>query len=96
MRSAHYVNRFSVLEEEGLEASFAHQPIIRLVEGLSRLGLDMAVSECHRLPQLNAVLIPEGWMMRDQATPTPVNLTSRLVRDLVSWRENSGGCVLAG
>ena len=51
-----------MLEEEGLEASFARHKAnhLRLVEGLSRLGLDMAVSECHRLPQLNAVLIPEG------------------------------------
>ena len=51
-----------MLEEEGLEASFARHKAnhLRLVEGLSRLGLGMAVSERHRLPQLNAVLIPDG------------------------------------
>ena len=51
-----------MLEEEGLEASFARHKAnhLQLVEGLSRLGFDMAVSESHRLPQLNAVLIPEG------------------------------------
>ena len=51
-----------MLEEEGLEASFARHKSnhLRLVEGLSRLGLDMATSESYRLPQLNAVLIPEG------------------------------------
>ena len=51
-----------MLEEEGLEASFARHSTnhLKLVEGLSRLGLDLAVSEPWRLPQLNAVLIPEG------------------------------------
>ena len=51
-----------MLEEEGLEPSFARHKAnhLSLVEGLSRLGLEMAVSECYRLPQLNAVLIPEG------------------------------------
>ena len=51
-----------MLEEEGLEASFRRhkENHLLLVEGLSRLGFDMAVSEAHRLPQLNAVLIPDG------------------------------------
>ena len=51
-----------MLEEEGLEASFARHKAhhMALVEGLSRLGLEMAVAEVSRLPQLNAVVIPEG------------------------------------
>ncbi len=51
-----------MLEEEGLENAFArhlrnHQA---LVAGLEAMGLSMAVAEEHRLPQLNAVNIPEG------------------------------------
>jgi len=51
-----------MLEEEGLGASFTRHRNnhLKLVEGLSRLGLDLAVSEPWRLPQLNAVVIPEG------------------------------------
>ncbi len=51
-----------MLEEEGLEASFVRHSTnhLKLVEGLARLGLDLAVSEPWRLPQLNAVVIPEG------------------------------------
>lgn len=51
-----------MLEEEGLAASFArHQQNHRgLVAGLEALGLSMAVSAAYRLPQLNAVTIPEG------------------------------------
>jgi alanine-glyoxylate transaminase/serine-glyoxylate transaminase/serine-pyruvate transaminase len=51
-----------MLEEEGLEASFERHSTnhLKLVEGLARLGLDLAVSEPWRLPQLNAVVIPEG------------------------------------
>jgi alanine-glyoxylate transaminase/serine-glyoxylate transaminase/serine-pyruvate transaminase len=51
-----------MLEEEGLEASFARHEVnhLMLAEGLSRLGLDLAVSDPCRLPQLNAVVIPEG------------------------------------
>jgi len=51
-----------MLEEEGLEASFARHRNnhLKLAEGLSRLGLDLAVSQLWRLPQLNAVVIPEG------------------------------------
>lgn len=51
-----------MLEEEGLEASFArhkrnHE---QLVAGLEALGLAMAVDKPWRLPQLNSVIIPEG------------------------------------
>ncbi len=51
-----------MLREEGLEAAHArhwlhHQA---LVAGLGALGLEMAVAAEHRLPQLNAVRIPEG------------------------------------
>jgi alanine-glyoxylate transaminase/serine-glyoxylate transaminase/serine-pyruvate transaminase len=51
-----------MLEEEGLEASFQRHEInhIALVDGLSRLGLDLAVASPWRLPQLNAVVIPDG------------------------------------
>ena len=51
-----------MLEEEGLEASFARHKAnhIKLATGLAELGLEMAVAEEWRLPQLNSVLIPEG------------------------------------
>jgi alanine-glyoxylate transaminase/serine-glyoxylate transaminase/serine-pyruvate transaminase len=51
-----------IVHEEGLEARFArhlrnHQA---LVAGLDALGLHMAVAAEHRLPMLNAVLVPNG------------------------------------
>ena len=51
-----------ILEEEGLEASFArhHDNHLDLVTGLEAMGLEMAVDPAWRLPQLNAVRIPEG------------------------------------
>ncbi len=51
-----------MLEEEGLEASFARHKTNHdtLVAGLADLGLEMAVDAEWRLPQLNSVLIPEG------------------------------------
>jgi alanine-glyoxylate transaminase/serine-glyoxylate transaminase/serine-pyruvate transaminase len=51
-----------MLEEESLEASIArHQDNhVTLAARLSKLGLDLAVSEPWRLPQLNSVLIPQG------------------------------------
>ena len=52
-----------MLEEEGLDASFARHKAnhFKLAAGLSKLGLEMAVAEEWRLPQLNSVLIPEGF-----------------------------------
>ena len=51
-----------ILEEEGLEASFARHKAnhLKLAAGLAELGLEMAVAKEWRLPQLNSVLIPEG------------------------------------
>ena len=51
-----------MLGEEGLEASFARHKAnhLKLAAGLAELGLEMAVAEAWRLPQLNSVLIPEG------------------------------------
>ena len=51
-----------MLEEEGLDASFARHKAnhLKLAAGLSQLGLEMAVAEDWRLPQLNSVVIPEG------------------------------------
>lgn len=51
-----------ILEEEGLEASFVrhHENHLDLVAGLEAMGLEMAVDPAWRLPQLNAVRIPEG------------------------------------
>jgi alanine-glyoxylate transaminase / serine-glyoxylate transaminase / serine-pyruvate transaminase len=51
-----------MLQEEGLEASWKrHQAMHeRLKQGLEQIGLELFVSEQHRLPQLNAVKIPEG------------------------------------
>jgi alanine-glyoxylate transaminase/serine-glyoxylate transaminase/serine-pyruvate transaminase len=51
-----------ILKEEGLEQSFSRHKKNHdaLVNGLDSLGLSMAVSEEWRLPQLNAVSIPDG------------------------------------
>lgn len=48
--------------EEGLENRFARhrQNHLALRAGLEALGIQYAVPESHRLPQLNAVLIPDG------------------------------------
>jgi alanine-glyoxylate transaminase/serine-glyoxylate transaminase/serine-pyruvate transaminase len=51
-----------LLEAEGLEASWSrhrrHHRALRA--GLEALGLELAVAEPCRLPQLNAVVVPEG------------------------------------
>ena len=51
-----------MLAEEGLEASWARHAAnhAELVRGVEALGLTMLVDEAHRLPQLNAVRVPEG------------------------------------
>lgn len=51
-----------LLQNEGLENAWqrhkdAH---LELREGLEQLGIEFVVDEAHRLPQLNAVYIPEG------------------------------------
>lgn len=52
----------TMLHEEGLEASWvrhrANHELLR--DGLQALGLELLVDPRHRLPQLNAVRIPEG------------------------------------
>lgn len=52
----------TILEEEGLEATWdRHRRVHQaLVDGLERLGLGLAVPVEERIPQLNAVLVPEG------------------------------------
>ncbi len=51
-----------ILQEEGLENSWArHQKHhLALRAGLESMGLSFVVDEAHRLPQLNAITIPEG------------------------------------
>ena len=51
-----------MLEEEGLRESFTRHRENHhvLVAGLADLGLELAVAEAWRLPQLNAVTIPAG------------------------------------
>lgn len=51
-----------ILREEGLEAAWErHFAMHRaLAAGLEAMGLQLLVDEAHRLPQLNAVCIPEG------------------------------------
>jgi len=53
---------FRVLANEGLENAWArhHNMHVLLRDGLSTLGLKFVVDEAYRLPQLNAVYIPEG------------------------------------
>ena len=50
------------LQEEGLEAAFARHRANheRLRDGLAAIGLELLVAEGARLPQLNAVKVPEG------------------------------------
>lgn len=51
-----------LLQEEGIEASWTrhayHHKALKL--GLEAMGLSFVVDEAHRLPQLNAVRLPEG------------------------------------
>lgn len=51
-----------MLFEEGLQAAFERHRMAHdmLVGGLKDMGLDMFVDEAVRLPQLNAVAVPEG------------------------------------
>ena len=51
-----------ILEEEGIENSWArHQKTHNALKaGLEAMGLSLMVDEACRLPQLNAVTIPEG------------------------------------
>ncbi|WP_425451689.1 pyridoxal-phosphate-dependent aminotransferase family protein [Alteromonas aestuariivivens] len=51
-----------ILHAEGLAASWQrhHRCHQKLVNGLAAIGLDMAVDEHYRLPQLNSVLVPEN------------------------------------
>lgn len=51
-----------IVEEEGLEAAWARHDLHHraLVAGLETMGLTMRVAPEYRLPQLNAVNIPEG------------------------------------
>ncbi len=51
-----------MVHEEGLENAWARhrQNHLALKAGLEAMGLEFIVDEAHRLPQLNAVAIPEG------------------------------------
>jgi len=51
-----------IVQEEGLENSWArhHKNHLALRDGLEQLGINFIVPEQDRLPQLNAVTIPEG------------------------------------
>ncbi len=51
-----------VIVQEGLDERFARHDLNHraLVAGLEGMGLEMLVDERHRLPMLNAVMIPEG------------------------------------
>lgn len=51
-----------MLQEEGLESSWERhrRNHIALIEGLDAMGLSLLVPKADRLPQLNAVKVPEG------------------------------------
>jgi alanine-glyoxylate transaminase/serine-glyoxylate transaminase/serine-pyruvate transaminase len=51
-----------MLREEGLENAWKRhaENHRRLRDGLAKLGMDLLVEEDYRLPQLNAVLVPDG------------------------------------
>ena len=61
MMYALYQSVYNVLEE-GTENVFARHRAVheRLVAGLEELGLEMLVEPAYRLPDLNAVKVPEG------------------------------------
>ncbi|MDJ0862425.1 MAG: alanine--glyoxylate aminotransferase family protein [Gammaproteobacteria bacterium] len=52
----------SVLKEEGLEQAWTRHAANHraLKAGLEAMGLELLVREKHRLPQLNAVMVPDG------------------------------------
>lgn len=52
---------FNILEE-GMENSFRHhrEAHAALVRGVEQLGMEMLVEKEYRLPQLNAILVPQG------------------------------------
>ena len=52
----------TMLHEEGLQTAWARHRANhdRLRDGLQRLGLELLVDARYRLPQLNAVIVPEG------------------------------------
>jgi alanine-glyoxylate transaminase/serine-glyoxylate transaminase/serine-pyruvate transaminase len=56
-----------LLKEEGLENSWArhHRHHMALKAGLEAMGLSFLVKEAYRLPQMNAVLIPESLQARE-------------------------------
>jgi alanine-glyoxylate transaminase/serine-glyoxylate transaminase/serine-pyruvate transaminase len=51
-----------ILQEEGLDAAFARHRTnhLRLKAGLEAIGIELLVAEKSRLPQLNAVKVPDG------------------------------------
>ncbi|MBD3402018.1 aminotransferase class V-fold PLP-dependent enzyme [candidate division GN15 bacterium] len=51
-----------ILKAEGIENAWKrhHENHLKLKDGLEELGLEFAVEESHRLPQLNAVRPPDG------------------------------------
>jgi alanine-glyoxylate transaminase/serine-glyoxylate transaminase/serine-pyruvate transaminase len=51
-----------ILHEEGLEASWARhrRHHLALRAGIEAMGLEFLVDEAHRLPQLNAIRVPQG------------------------------------
>ena len=61
MMYALYQAVYNILDE-GTEAVFArHQAVHRrLVNGLEELGMEMLVAPQYRLPELNAVIVPDG------------------------------------
>jgi alanine-glyoxylate transaminase/serine-glyoxylate transaminase/serine-pyruvate transaminase len=52
----------SLIEEEGYQAVYGrHQRMHeRLVAGVEEMGLSMAVQKGYRLPNLNAITVPDG------------------------------------
>jgi alanine-glyoxylate transaminase/serine-glyoxylate transaminase/serine-pyruvate transaminase len=51
-----------ILHDEGLENSWERHRVTHnaLKQGLEKMGLELSVPEAERLPQLNAVIIPDG------------------------------------
>ncbi len=78
-----------ILQDEGLENAWArhHRHHLALRAGLESMGLSFVVDEADRLPQLNAITIPEGV---DDAT-----VRSALLRDY-SLEIGAGLGVMAG
>ena len=84
-----------MLQEEGLENSWARhrKHHLALRAGLDAIGLEFYVREPHRLPQLNAIIVPAGVDDADSGTACSTSTTSKSAP--ASARSPARSCALA-